>query len=223
MVSFGHARQYESFSSPDLDEVLSHFSSRLRNHSRRVAVCAAIIADYADLLHPRNCQDHTSFIINTHLGAACHDIGKLLIPSLSVKEEDYRLHPEIGAEWLEDRQNDLFDNEEQVQTVLDIVRWHHEQPNGEGFPDGLQAREIPLSAAICAVADGLDHYFCSKDFFKSCSANCPTSCPNCSTGLLDDFKEHTANLYTSSAIFCLEHAWSRLKAAYIKWLPLLDP
>ena len=34
-----------------------------------------------------------------------------------------------------------------------IVRWHHEWWNGAGYPDGLEAGQIPLAARILRVAD----------------------------------------------------------------------
>jgi HD-GYP domain-containing protein (c-di-GMP phosphodiesterase class II) len=36
------------------------------------------------------------------------------------------------------------------------VRHHHEWFNGEGYPDGLRGDDIPLYAAIIAVADAFD-------------------------------------------------------------------
>jgi HD-GYP domain-containing protein (c-di-GMP phosphodiesterase class II) len=36
------------------------------------------------------------------------------------------------------------------------VRWHHERPDGGGYPDGLRGFQIPLEASILAVADAYD-------------------------------------------------------------------
>jgi putative two-component system response regulator len=41
--------------------------------------------------------------------------------------------------------------------VAKIIRMHHEQPNGRGFPDGLQDRQIPLAAAVVGAASIYDH------------------------------------------------------------------
>jgi HD-GYP domain-containing protein (c-di-GMP phosphodiesterase class II) len=40
--------------------------------------------------------------------------------------------------------------------IAAIVRHHHERVDGEGYPDGLQGKEIPLLSRIIAVADAYD-------------------------------------------------------------------
>lgn len=40
--------------------------------------------------------------------------------------------------------------------LLAVVRHHHEQWNGTGYPDGLAGEAIPLGARIVAVADSYD-------------------------------------------------------------------
>ena len=45
---------------------------------------------------------------------------------------------------------------EQMRNVLPGLRYHHEQWDGNGYPDHLRNDEIPLVARIIAVADTLD-------------------------------------------------------------------
>jgi HD-GYP domain-containing protein (c-di-GMP phosphodiesterase class II) len=212
MVNLKKAKTYEPFSSPGIDDLIDQFSSRLRNHSRRISVSAAIIAEYADFLNPWDIPEGVNFAINTHIGAACHDIGKLLFPPLAMDDAEYSQHPTVGADWLEARKEYLFDNEPQAQTVLDIVRYHHERADGTGFPYGLKAKNIPLSAAIVSVANSLDYCFCSNDILRGSMCE-----------ILSVFKDHEGQIFTSGAILCLERAWDRLKSQYIKWMPLLEP
>lgn len=40
--------------------------------------------------------------------------------------------------------------------VVECAASHHEQPDGNGYPDGLSEDAIPLGALICRVADVLD-------------------------------------------------------------------
>jgi putative two-component system response regulator len=40
--------------------------------------------------------------------------------------------------------------------VRPLIRWHHERPNGTGYPDALKDDELPLLPRILAVADFFD-------------------------------------------------------------------
>jgi HD-GYP domain-containing protein (c-di-GMP phosphodiesterase class II) len=44
----------------------------------------------------------------------------------------------------------------ELASAIPIVRSHHEQWNGAGYPDGLAGEQIPLMARIVAVADAFD-------------------------------------------------------------------
>ncbi len=88
------------------------------------------------------------------LGALMHDIGKVFVggrllsktaPLTEAEREMIRLHPLLGEALLAPNLAD--------ETVLGIVRWHHERWDGGGYPDGLGGDEIPLAARIVAIAD----------------------------------------------------------------------
>jgi HD-GYP domain-containing protein (c-di-GMP phosphodiesterase class II) len=83
-----------------------------------------------------------------------HDIGKVgLPPSLLGKEGPLTLeerrqmqeHSVIGERIL--REVDAYDD------IATIVRHHHERIDGEGYPDGMPGREMPLLSRVIAVAD----------------------------------------------------------------------
>src|SRR5215471_16575147 len=59
-----------------------------------------------------------------------------------------RSHPDTGARVVEPLGL--------PQTVVDIVRHHHERWDGLGYPDGLAGDAIPLAARITTVADAYD-------------------------------------------------------------------
>jgi ribonuclease P protein subunit RPR2 len=93
----------------------------------------------------------------TEFGFLLHDIGKVAIPdailykpeSLTEKERALMAqHPLIGAE--------IVRGIEFLREAVQVVRSHHERWDGHGYPDGLQAEEIPLAARVFAVADVLD-------------------------------------------------------------------
>ncbi len=86
-----------------------------------------------------------------------HDMGKLAIPEhilnkpekLTVDEfEVMKTHSSLGA--------DILAAIEFPYPVVPIVRHHHENWDGSGYPDGLAGTEIPLGARILAVVDCFD-------------------------------------------------------------------
>ncbi len=90
-------------------------------------------------------------------GGVVHDIGKVAVPDqilnkpgpLTDEEFDIiKRHPVVGYDILKPLRT--------FQDVLPIVRWHHERPNGLGYPDGLCGDELPLLPRIVAVADVFD-------------------------------------------------------------------
>lgn len=86
-----------------------------------------------------------------------HDIGKIAVPdyvlnkpgALSASEfEAIKLHAAKGAE--------ILDVVTFPYPVVPIVRHHHEQWTGNGYPDGLAGEAIPLGARILSVVDCFD-------------------------------------------------------------------
>ncbi len=43
-----------------------------------------------------------------------------------------------------------------LQGTRTLIRHHHERYDGQGYPDGLSAKEIPLGARIISVAEAYD-------------------------------------------------------------------
>jgi putative nucleotidyltransferase with HDIG domain len=91
------------------------------------------------------------------LGALLHDVGKLGVPEavlqkggpLTPQEKELiERHADIGASMIE-----LIWC---LRGVAPVVRHHHERYDGSGYPEGLRAEEIPLSARVVAAADAYD-------------------------------------------------------------------
>ena len=89
--------------------------------------------------------------------ALLHDTGKIAVPEhilnkpgkLTAAEfEKMKLHAPIGAE--------ILSSIEFPYPVVPIVRHHHENWDGTGYPDGLKGSDIPLGARILSVVDCYD-------------------------------------------------------------------
>ena len=120
-----------------------------RGHSDRVTKYSVIIARALDL------DEKTVETIS--ISALLHDVGKIGIDDKILKKpgfltpEEFEImkqHPVKGF--------NIMKTIEQMRNVLPGLRSHHEQWDGNGYPDRLKGLEIPLIARIIAVADTLD-------------------------------------------------------------------
>lgn len=105
------------------------------------------------------------------LGGLLHDVGKIGIPENVLKktaglnDEEWKImkqHPTIGAEKVL-RPNPMLHD------LIPIVKYHHEQWNGKGYPEGLKGEEIPLAARIVAVADTYHALISDRPYRKGMS------------------------------------------------------
>jgi putative two-component system response regulator len=104
------------------------------------------------------------FIENLERAAPLHDIGKVGIPDaillkpgrLSEEEfEEMKRHTTLGADTL-GAVLVQYPGNSFLRMGIDIARSHHERWDGAGYPEGLEAEDIPLAARIVAVADVYD-------------------------------------------------------------------
>lgn len=86
-----------------------------------------------------------------------HDMGKLAVPEYILNKpgrltpaefERMKLHASVGA--------DILSAIDFPYPVVPIVRHHHENWDGTGYPDGLKASQIPIGARILSVVDCFD-------------------------------------------------------------------
>jgi len=93
---------------------------------------------------------------NLYYASLLHDIGKIKASGkidISFKaKDDFRLvqnevslHPVVGANML--KQINLFKD------IIPIVKHHHENYDGTGYPDGLSGEKIPLASLIISVVE----------------------------------------------------------------------
>jgi len=119
-------------------------------HIRRVQV-------YAVELAKRLGVTESSQLKAIEAAALLHDMGKLAIPEHILNKpgkltpaefETMKRHADVGA--------DLLSSIRFPYPVVPIVRHHHEQWNGHGYPSGISGTDIPLGARILAVVDCFD-------------------------------------------------------------------
>jgi HD-GYP domain-containing protein (c-di-GMP phosphodiesterase class II) len=115
-------------------------------HSERVAALVARLAQARGWPAER--------VALLHEAALVHDVGKIGVPDAvllkpgrldAAEYEQVKQHAALGARIVDD-----------ILTAEQVawIRWHHERPDGRGYPDGLT--EIPEGAALLAAADCFD-------------------------------------------------------------------
>ncbi len=100
-------------------------------------------------------------------GALLHDIGKIairheiLLKKERLSDQEFltlKQHPTIGA--------DIVENLKFLREAAVLVRYHHEQPNGRGYPEGLKGDAIPMGARIILVCDAFDAMTSDRPYRK---------------------------------------------------------
>jgi putative nucleotidyltransferase with HDIG domain len=89
--------------------------------------------------------------------AMLHDVGKLHVPDRILLKPG----PLLPDEWELMRQHTVWGakimgSSSAFETARVIARWHHEDWDGAGYPDGLRRDAIPLVARIVRLADVFD-------------------------------------------------------------------
>lgn len=119
-------------------------------HIRRVQTFAIALAKATGITD----QDQIRAI---EAASLLHDMGKLAVPEYILNKpgpltpaefERMKLHTSVGA--------DILSAIDFPYPVVPIVRHHHENWDGTGYPSGLKGTDIPIGARILSVVDCFD-------------------------------------------------------------------
>lgn len=120
------------------------------DHVRRVQGAAVALAKELGLTDPQ-------LLKAIEAAGLLHDTGKIAVPEHILNKpgrltpaefEKIKLHAPIGA--------DILSAIDFPYPVVPIVRHHHENWDGTGYPDGLRGTDIPIGARILSVVDCFD-------------------------------------------------------------------
>ncbi|MFH1092554.1 MAG: PAS domain S-box protein [Candidatus Omnitrophota bacterium] len=115
-------------------------------HQERVAQLVLAIALEMELPDEK--------VRGVHMAAIVHDIGKIYVPAELLSKPGklsdiefalIKTHAQVGYDILKDIEFQW--------PIAQAVYQHHERVNGQGYPQGLQDKDILLEAKIIAVAD----------------------------------------------------------------------
>ncbi|MDX1503635.1 MAG: HD domain-containing phosphohydrolase [Thermoanaerobaculia bacterium] len=131
-----------------------------RGHCERVARATRAVAERLGVAGDR--------LRDAELAAVLHDIGKVGVRTevltkrsrLTESEAaEMRQHAELGARILE--------SVSFLEPVARYVRYHHEDWDGSGYPEGLAGEAIPLAARIIHVVDAYDAMTSSRPYRRA--------------------------------------------------------
>lgn len=119
-------------------------------HGERIAETAVLIAAYMGLDEQQQ-QD-------IRYAALLHDIGKLSLSDTILQTPHYAMTDEQRVEFQQHAVNGqaVLISLGPLENAASIIRSHHEQVDGSGYPDGLKGEEIPLGARILSVVNEYD-------------------------------------------------------------------
>ncbi len=154
-----------------VEDANKHVEEMKRLHLSTIETLATAIdaKDQVTHGHIRRVQQHTLGLARAigmtdprqlsaiEAAALLHDLGKLVIPEHILNKpgrltpgefERMKLHAGVGA--------DILSSIQFPYPVVPIVRHHHENWDGTGYPDGLKGTQIPMGARILSVVDCFD-------------------------------------------------------------------
>lgn len=103
------------------------------------------------------------------LAALSEEMQKQYVQDLYAGEKEFPDHVTQGvaiAEELRQREGEISPERAGYwQIIIEGIRCHHERPDGAGYPQRLQGREIPMAAWFASLADCLDKFtaFCHQE------------------------------------------------------------
>ncbi len=140
-----------------------------RGHTERVTNYSLAIARH--MMETGLMQFNEKFFEDLQVAGLMHDIGKIAIPESILRKtekltpEEFELmktHTVRGVEILKPLAHEFKES-------MKGVRSHHERYDGKGYPDGLRGDQIPIMAAIIAVADTFDAMTSDRPYRKGLS------------------------------------------------------
>jgi HD-GYP domain-containing protein (c-di-GMP phosphodiesterase class II) len=130
------------------------------------------------------------------LAGILHDVGRVAVPdSVSAKAGPLtadewawvRAHPAIGARLVETTE---------YEDIRSWILFHHERPDGHGYPEGRRADEVPLESAIIAVAGA----------YEAMTSECPYRTALAAKEAADELRREAGRQFDAAVVEALLRA-----------------
>ena len=133
-----------------MSDIIEEVDTYTKEHSQRVAGYAVALA--------RGMKLSEREVQSLEYAALVHDLGKVAWPTREALKKEGELSREERREMVGHPRTaaNIMIRVKALRGASRIVRYHHERPDGKGYPLGLPGDEVPLSALILNVADAFD-------------------------------------------------------------------
>jgi putative nucleotidyltransferase with HDIG domain len=154
-------------------------------HSQRVSLLAGRIAEALGM--------NRLAVERVRMAALLHDIGKIEAVYTDILRKpdsltgDERAIIESHVTRGEQLLRDLSSVPEEV---VKSVRHHHEREDGTGYPDGLDASQIPIGAKIIVICDAVDAMLSDRPYRKALTLAL----------VLDQLKQHSRTQFDEGIV-----------------------
>ena len=167
-VAIASARQREALQNMGLETAMV-LSNVIETRDAYTGDHCIRLVEYADLT-AQSLRLSSKEVDLIKLGAALHDVGKIIVPDAILKKPD-KLTPD---EYQQIKQHCYIGGQickkvPFLRSVHDIVYHHHEFYDGRGYPDGISGDAIPLGSRIVSVVDAYDAMTTDRPYRKAMS------------------------------------------------------
>jgi putative two-component system response regulator len=141
-------------------ETMEANGSNVKFHSNKTALYSANLASAIGL--------GNGVLENIKKGSILYDIGKIGTPGrilskpAALHREEFEIvkkHVLLGRRIVEP----VFGENDDI---INIIYYHHERYDGEGYPDGLKGAEIPLVGRVMALTNAFDAMTAERPYRK---------------------------------------------------------
>ena len=165
-IALDNARLYQELeemffqTAESLSDAIEKRDPYTGGHTKRVTAYSLAIARYLPLK-----PDEMKWL---KIASVLHDIGKIGIEDHILRKKEplspeefitIKRHSTMGA--------DIITHVKQLRKIIPGVKYHHEQVDGRGYPEGLKGDEMPILAKIVAVADTYDAMTTDRPYRKA--------------------------------------------------------
>lgn len=145
-----------------LVKMMEYHDTYTRGHSQNVADLAEEFSKFLGY--------NSKFTNKIYWSGMVHDVGKIVIPQYILNKPSKLTHDEFDL--IKKHPVYAFEVLNEIDNLKDIsyfVKYHHERVDGNGYPDKLKDKKIPIESKILCIADTWDAMTRDRAYRKALS------------------------------------------------------